>query len=109
MSKPATARQLETAQRELNNAVVAIVSTWRESNPYPSWEVENEWEKANPSPRARHAAIESEVGSRAKARTHDLMLKLQLGEVSSDCVYVELKQALYELNEVRLSYIERSN
>jgi hypothetical protein len=106
MSKQITIRQIETAQRELNNAVSDVIGAWRTHEPYPSWELEEEWKVANPSPRGNHARLEGEVRTAAKAKADELMLKLKLGEVQPENIYSELKTVLDELHERKLSYLK---
>ena len=105
MTKAATSRQIETAKRELDKAISDVIGAWRKHNPYPTWEEEQEWEQANPSPRRQHREVEDDLRSVLEAQANDLMVQIKMGEVSSDEAYQALKHQLEKFNERKLSYL----
>jgi hypothetical protein len=104
-----TNRHIDTVTRELNAAVDQLIHAWRIHNPYPTWEEDSEWRAKNPSPRERHQLLEQEVRNAVKAKTNDLIVRIQLGNVLVSDIYTALKLVLDELNEQRLSYLNTPN
>lgn len=108
MTKPATNRQIETASRELNRTISAVVEAWRQHEPYPTWEQEEEWQEANPSPRKKHARLQREVEEVWKQKANALLLQIKMGEISSEDCYAHLKALMDHMYEARLSYLRTS-
>lgn len=106
MTKAATNRQIETASRELNRAISDVVDAWRQHEPYPTWDQEEEWKAANPSPRALHARIEREVMATWRHEADALLLQIKMGEINSEDCYTRLKEVLDKMHEARLSYLK---
>ena len=106
MAKQVTNLQIETARRELDKAVAAVVDAWRVGNPHPSWEAEEQWQRANPSPKRQHGRKEEEVRAAIRASADDLMLRIMLGTIPSEEIYTELKQVLDQLHEKKMAHIK---
>lgn len=102
MSKQPTARQIETVSRELTKAIDGVVEAWRCHYPYPTWKEDEEWRRDNPSPRDRHKKVEDEFRSVIQAKADVLLLRVKLGDISSEFVFGELKLILDSLQEERL-------
>lgn len=106
MTKAATNRQIETAGRELNRAIADVAEAWRQHEPYPTWEQEQEWMEMHPSPRTQHARIEKEVIAAWRHEADGLLLQITMGEISSEDCYARLKELLDRMHEVRLGYLK---
>lgn len=106
MTKVANNRQIETAGRELNRAIEGIADAWRQHCPYPDWEQEQEWRRANPSPRERHGLLEKEVREAWRQEADALLLQIRMGEISSKDCYARLKELLDRMQDQRMSYLK---
>ena len=105
MSKSATIRQIETAKRELDRGIASVLQAWRETNPVPTWEQERQWEEENHSPRRRYQQQEHQFSRQFRKEADALMLRINMGEVSNEEAYAELKKVLDRFNEQRLALL----
>lgn len=104
LSKQLTNRHIGTVTRELNKAVHGIVDAWRLSDPYPTWEEDQEWRRQNPSPREKHARAETEVRAHFEKEANDLLIRIKLGEIPVASIYHELSKVLDGFGEARKRY-----
>ncbi len=106
MSKQPTQRQIETAKKEIARAIRSVVETWREHNPYPSWEAETEWHQQNPSPREQHERKEREVKTYLEELAHPLVVGLEMSEIYAEDAYESLQNTLSELHKEKLRLLK---
>ena len=90
--KTATARQLNAAKERMKQKIAAVRAEWTESNPEPSWEVEQAWLTRHSSPKTKHSRGKAKAVKPLVDKMNALLFDAKMGRLDADAFYALVQQ-----------------